>query len=60
MNPSVVNMGLNAAHSFLIDIPSILHDVIVHRLDEEFCGFLPFPHFLAREYEIAGMIFHND
>jgi hypothetical protein len=37
-----------------------LHGVVVHRLDEAFCGFLPLRHFLASEDEIAGMLLKND
>ncbi len=61
MNAYVVTIGMNVAHQFLIDDPSILHGVVMHhRLDEEFCGFLPLPHFLAGKDVIACMLLHND
>jgi hypothetical protein len=60
MNRIVVTEGVNEVYPFLIDDPSISHGVIVHCLDEEFCSFLPLPHFLARKDEIACMLFPND
>jgi hypothetical protein len=60
MNPNAVIISANVVHPFLIDKPSISHGINVHHLDEEFCSFLPSPHFLAIKDEIACMLLHND
>jgi hypothetical protein len=60
MSVDVITNGAISAQPFLIDDPSIWHGVVMHCLDyEQFCGFLPLPHFLAEKEEIACMLLHN-
>jgi hypothetical protein len=36
MDANVVSIGVNVAHPFLMDDPSIPHGVILHRCNKEF------------------------